>query len=183
MKALRKTGLILSLCLMLMHAAGCKKDNKTNNGPVDAGNVPHTEVPEPFVGEFAWSQVSSGGYSDQYGGYYSNLVVGAHMRLDKKGTGIFIYRYDIRYSNGGSKSVHIDSDVAYEIQKLNSERMTIIIHFIRGKNYEDGVFLHDLDAAKIYPNGDYVWENVPYGTNAQGKIYFQPGPELTFTKK
>ncbi|PSR56952.1 hypothetical protein AHMF7605_27385 [Adhaeribacter arboris] len=171
---------LFSICFLLVTALGCTKEEMEE---VIVGDVPHKTVPEPFTGDFAWSQVSSGGYNDAYGGYYSGLALGAQMHLNQNGTGTYVFRYDIHYANGGAKSVHIDSDVAYEIEKISADRMNMTIHFIRGKNYEDGHFLHDLDPSKIYPNGDFVWNNVPYGINAQGKIFFQPGPDLTFTKK
>lgn len=159
---------------------GCKKNS---DDKVNVGNVPHKAVPEPFQGDFQWTQVSSTGYEDQYGGSYSALTVGVAAHLNANGTGTWVFRYDITYSTGRQKSVHIDSDVAYEITKLSEDRANVIVHFIRGKNYEDGQFLHDLDASKIYPNGDFVFNNIEYGVNEQGKIYFKTDPTTVFVKK
>ena len=174
---LQQKGLMLLLFIAFISLVGCKKESNV----VDAGQVPHTEVPAEFQGQFA-SVHTRGGYTDPYGGYYEGLSWGTVFNINANGTGTYVFRYDITYASGGKKNVHIDGDVAFEITRLSNNRADIIIHFIRGKNYEDGKFLHDLDATKIYPNGDMHWSNVEFGRNAQGVIYFIASADDTYTK-
>lgn len=173
---IQKTRLVC-LCMALFIVISCTKNADT----VDAGQVPHKPVPAEFQGQFA-SVHTRGGYTDPYGGYYAGLSWGTVFNIKPNGTGTWVFRYDVTYASGGQKKVHIDCDVAYEITKLSNDRADIIVHFIRGKNYEDGKFLHDLDASKIYPNGDIHWSDVSFGINAQGKMYFVPSADDTFTK-
>lgn len=173
----QKTGLMLGLCVWLLSAFGCKK----NSDEIDTAGVPHKDVPSEFQGQFT-SVHTRGAYTDPYGGYYSGLSWGTVFNIKPNGTGTYVFRYDITYASGGKKNVHIDGDVTYEITKMNNGRADIVVHFIRAKNYEDGRFLHDLDASKIYPNGDIHWTNVEYGKNPQGKMYFIASADDTFTQ-
>lgn len=175
--AIKTTAFLLGLCVALLSAVSCKKDSA-----VDARGVPHKDVPAEFQGQFS-SVHTRGGYTDPYGGYYSGLSWGTVFNIAPNGTGVYVFRYDITYASGGQKKVRIEGDVAYEITKMANGRADIIIHFLRGKNYEDGKFLHDLDASKIYPNGDIHWTDVEYGRNAQGKLYFVASANDTYTQR
>lgn len=164
----------LALGLVLFSTVSCTK-------AIDAGNVPHKPVPAEFQGTFT-SVHTRAPQVDPYGHYTDGLSWGTVFTIKADGTGTHVFRYDINYYSGGNKNVHIDTDAAYEITKIDANHADIIVHFIRGKNYEDGKFLHDLDASKIYPNGDFVFKNVEFGKNAQGKTYFVASADDTFTK-
>jgi hypothetical protein len=55
---------------------------------------------------------------------------------------------------------------------MSGNRACMVIHFVSGKNYHNGVLKHDLRATKLYPNGDVVWNNAEYGTNSEGQTIF-----------
>jgi hypothetical protein len=172
---------VFAALVVLVLNAGCNKETKSARA--DLSRVPRKAVPEPFRGDFTWTQVSDSAGNDQYGGAYAAISAGTSAHLNQDGTGTWVFRYDITYADGAHKCFHIDSDVTYEVTRLDDSHVTIVVHFISGKNYEDDQFLHKLDASRLYPYGDLVYENIEYAKNANGKLYFKAGPEVTFTKK
>lgn len=171
---IKKIALTLSMGLLLLSTISCTK-------PVEAGNVPHKPVPSELQGTFT-SVHTRAGQVDQWGHHTDGLSWGTVFKLNADGTGTYVFRYDIVYYTGGTKSVRIEGDIACEITRLDANHVDMVIHFIRAKNYEDGKFLHDLDSSKIYPNGDLVYKGVEVGKNSQGKTYFVASVNDTFTK-
>ncbi|MBE7172095.1 MAG: hypothetical protein INR73_16020 [Williamsia sp.] len=172
---IKQARLVLGLGFAIFSAVCCTK-------PVDTGNVPHKPVSSEFQGTFISAHIRAP-QVDQGGHYTDGLSWGTVFNIKPDGSGTHVFRYDINYYAGGSKNVRIETDAAYEITSIDASHADIIVHFIRGKNYEDGKFLHDLDASKIYPNGDFVFRNVEYGVNGQGKTYFVASADDTFTQK
>ncbi|HZG25146.1 MAG TPA: hypothetical protein VEZ17_11225 [Chitinophagaceae bacterium] len=161
--------------------SACNKESHTRH--VARARVPYNTVPELFAGDFTWKQVRNAGVNNQYGDSYSELSVGTTAHINKNGTGTWVFHYDITGADGRRTSVRIDSEVTYEITALRKNRARIIVHFLRGKNYMDDKFQHDLEESDLYPNGDFVYDNVEYGRNEAGQVYFNTEPGITFLKK
>lgn len=161
---------------------GCKKD--FNSGGAGYGNVPRKSVPQPFVGNFTYV-TSSAGYVDEYGHYIAGVAHGVTLHIEKDGTGTSLYRVE----TGNYTGITTDEtryECTYEITKTSADHANIIIHFVSGKDYHNGVFLHDLDASKLYPNGDAEWNDVEYGTNNEDQTIFVVGTSpntAQFTKQ
>ena len=176
-----KTILAAVISFGLFIVSGCNKESQS--GHVKPAGVPHNTVPEIFAGDFTWKQVRNAAANNQYSDSYSEFSVGTTAHINKNGTGTWVFHYDITGADGGRTSVRIDSEVAYEITPLRKNHARIVVHFIRGKNYLDDKFHHELDESDLYPNGDFVYEDIEYGRNEAGQIYFNAGPGITFLKK
>jgi hypothetical protein len=166
--------MILFLCLAFYTTAftGCKKDSGLDGK--DFGRAPRKEVPDPFVGQFMYV-TSTGGYVDQYGHYIDGVSQGVTLTINKNGTGTSHYLAKTGSYSGAVTTDEIRTNCTFEITLTSQNHANIIIHYVNGKNYHNGVLLHDLDASKIYPNGDGGWDDVEYGINDQGKTYFIVG--------
>jgi hypothetical protein len=174
------------LCILLLAASflliyGCQKKSSEDNL---YGNVPRKPVPDPFVGTFVYV-TSSGGYVDQVGSTTVGVAEGVTLQINADGTGTFLYRAESGSYSGTVTTDEIYAQCTYEITKIDNTQADITIHTVSGKDYHNGVYLHDLDASKIYPNNDIVWHSVPYGIDSQGRDYFVVGSGSTaaqFTK-
>ena len=175
---MKKTTVVAKAILLLLMSysaisfASCKKDGVT--GGKDFGSAPRKEVPEPFVGEFMYV-TSTGGYVDQYGHQIPGVAQGVTYHINKNGTGTSLYLAKTGSYSGVVTTDEIRSNCTFEITTTSENRANIIIHFVSGKNYHNGVLLHDIDASKLYPNGDAVYDSAEYGTNDQGQTYFIVG--------
>jgi hypothetical protein len=138
------------------------------------GNVPRTAVPDPFVGSFMYV-TSTGGYVSQSGVYVPAVAQGLTLTINKNGTGSSLYYVETNGYGGTKTTDEIRTNCTYEIKKTSGNRADIIIHYVSGKNYHNGVLRHDLDASVLYPNGDAVWNDVEYGVNNAGKTIFIVG--------
>src|SRR6476469_883442 len=165
----RLLGALLLASLILF--SGCKKDRAFNQA---YGDVPRKEVPEPFVGTFIYVTTSVG-YVDRFGNTYSGVAQGVNLNINKNGTGSSLYHVETNSYSGPVQTVEIRSKCTYEITKTDATHANIIIHYVSGENYENGVLLHQLDASNLYPHGDAVWENAEIGTNSEGKTTFTIG--------
>jgi hypothetical protein len=152
---------------------GCKKDVASGRGG-GFGNAPRKEVPDPFVGDFMYV-TSTGGYVDQSGHQIPGVSQGVSYHINKDGTGTSLYHAETGSYSGAVTTDEIRNNCTFEITKTNESQANIIIHFVSGKNYHNGVLLHDVEASKLYPNGDAVYEGAEFGTNDQGKTYFIVG--------
>jgi hypothetical protein len=153
--------------------SGCKKDYDPDGGN-DFGNAPRKNVPTPFVGAFTYV-TSTGGYVDQYGHYTPGVAHGLTLQINENGTGTSLYHVEKGSYSGAVTTYEVRTKCTYEITKTSNNRADIIIHYVSGQNFQDGVLRHDLDASKLYPNGDTVWNDVEHGTTNEGKTYFIVG--------
>jgi hypothetical protein len=175
-------GFIFFFAIMVLVLSGCKKN------PADAaayGNTPRKEVPDPFVGSFIYV-TSTGGYVNQYGNYVPKVAQGLTLNIRKDGTGTSHYYVETNSYGGVRTTDEIRTNCTFEITKTSGNLANIIIHYVSGKNYHNGVLRHDLDASKLYPNGDTVWNDVEYGVNSSGKTIFIVGSgnnSAQFTKQ
>lgn len=160
----------------------CKK-NVTGSDPYNG--VPRKEVPEPFVGTFVYV-TQSGGYIDQIGTTTVGVAQGVTLQIHQDGTGNSLYTAESGSFTGAVTTDEVYSSCTFEITKTGDNTANMIIHTVSGKDYHNHVYLHDLDASKVYPNRDIVWNNVTFGTDAQGTVYFTVGEgtdAATFTRQ
>lgn len=164
---LTRTSSALLLSSVLLFSS-CKKDAAITG---EYGNAPRKEVPEPLVGSFIYV-TSTGEYVDESGGHYPVVAQGVTLTINKNGTGSSLYHVETGSYAGLGDTYEIRSKCTYEITKTDATHANIVIHYVSGDNYQNGVLRHHLDASQLYPNGDAVWDNTEIGTNAEGKTIF-----------
>ncbi|MGZ3939539.1 MAG: hypothetical protein ACXVLT_13045 [Flavisolibacter sp.] len=171
---------ITVVLLVLSVLSGCKKSSTDS-----LGGVPRKDVPDPFVGTFVYV-TTSGGWVDQIGSTTVGVAEGVTLQINKNGTGSWLYSAQSGSYTGAVTTDEVYANCTYEITEIDDSHANIVIHTINGKDYHDHVYLHDLDASKIYPNNDFVYNNVLFGKDSQGTDYFTIGSgstASTFTRQ
>lgn len=169
---LTKTILFLFIAYATVAFTACKKDAGLENA--DFGKAPRKEVPDPFVGQFMYV-TSTGGYVDELGHQIPGVSQGVTYNINRNGTGTSLYLVKRGSYSGTVTTDEIRSNCTFEITVTGDNTANITIHVVSGKNYEDGVLRHELDASEVYPNKDIVYESAEFGTNDQGQTYFIVG--------
>jgi hypothetical protein len=162
------------LFILLVVCLGIAATGFKSNSDRYFKKVNFKEVPDAFVGSFLYI-TQTGGYVNQYGQHIPGVAQGVTLTINRDGSGSSLYHVETGSYAGTVTIDEIRMKCRYEITKTGPNTANVIIHYLSGQNYHNGVLRNNLDASKLYPNGDAVWNDVEIGVNPEGKTIFTIG--------
>ncbi len=159
----------------LLSGASCQP--QADPGP-DYGSAPRKPVPAEFVGEWLSTSVSGTNVVRPNGHTVPAWSFGSLYHLNADGTGFsLVTASTATYTSENTERV--EEDGTFEIE-TTGDGLIFKFYPIRGKLYDNDVFMHDVDPAKLYPQTYIDWA-CTLGENSRGR-YFQSG-DLIYYKK
>ncbi|MFT3705366.1 MAG: hypothetical protein QM802_23560 [Agriterribacter sp.] len=160
-------GILWATLFMLATMVSCKKDTDDNGG-----DLPAVKVPAELVGKWAWSEVSGSVIRYGDGRVEPTWARGNIFQIDANGTGFSIITAETHSYTSESVS-KVEEDCRYFIELGTDGNFIFKCYPMKGKVYENGVFLHDLEKEKIYPAKSWNW-GCTLVTDESG-TYFESG--------
>lgn len=140
--------------------------------PGDYGSGPRKPAPAELVGEWMYTSVSSTNIVSRNGHTVPAWSLGSVYHINADGTGWSIVTASTAtYTSEDTQRV--EQDGTYEIELDSNDQMVFRFYPANGKVYNNDVFAHDVEAAKLYPQTFINWSGLL--TTYYGKTCFESG--------
>ena len=161
---------LLTLSFLLLFSTACQHGDSIHPG--DYGTGPRKAVPSELVGEWMLTQVSSTNVVSPNGHTVPAWAFGSLFHINADGTGFSIVTASTNTITS-EDTQRVEENGTYEIDLDANGEMIFKFYPANGKVYNNDVFAHDLDPAKLYPQTHVNW-NCNVITNGS-KTYFESG--------
>ncbi|WP_460913832.1 hypothetical protein [Spirosoma areae] len=166
---------LLTLALLLV-GMSCQPGDGVRPG--DYGSGPRKPVPAEMVGEWMYTSVSGTNIVSRNGHTVPAWSLGSVYHINADGTGWSIVTASTNtYTSEDTQ--RIEENGTYEIDLDDNGDMQFKFYPANGKVYNNDVFAHDVESAKLYPQTSVNW--FCSLTTINGKTCFESG-ELRYYK-
>lgn len=170
--------ILSTLMGILLVGAACQPGDGVGPGG-DYGSGPRKPVPAEMVGEWSLTQVSSTNVVSPNGHTVPAWAFGSLFHINADGTGFSIVTASTNtYTSEDTQRV--EENGTFEID-VNDGEMVFRFYPANGKVYNNDVFAHDVEAAKLYPQTYVNWTGSL--TTDYGRTCFESGDLRYFKTK
>ncbi|MBD2703077.1 hypothetical protein IC229_20690 [Spirosoma sp. BT702] len=167
---------LFALTFLVLIGIACQP--KDGVQPGNYGNGPRKTVPTKLVGEWTYTSVSSSNIVSRNGHTVPAWSLGSVFHINADGTGWSIVTASTAtYTSEDTQRV--EENGTFEIDLDSDGEMVFRFYPANGKVYNNDVFAHDVEAAKLYPQTFTNWAGTL--TNNGGRTCFESG-ELRYYK-
>ncbi len=161
---------LFMLVTLLLVSTSCQPGDGVQSNKY--GNGPRKPVPSELVGEWMYTSVSSSNVVSPNGHTVPTWSLGSVYHINADGTGWSIVTASTAtYTSENTQRV--EENGTFEIDLDRDGEMVFRFYPANGKVYNNDVFAHDLEAAKLYPQTYTNWAATL--TTNSGRTCFESG--------